>query len=184
MDLTNRVILWSAIIALIAICTFTMLRSVMAASCEASTILPYSAVMRDFNGSFMTTDSGRYSAELLARSRINDSVVSKTSIPTSDPHYAASIGSIATLTKIDDRLPTMDDDVVYHIITTSSIDDNPEFVLMKSDPRYKTVVLDFDKVNKRFRKLAEPARSLAMAYSSSITTASTDETIYEVLING
>jgi len=180
-----------AIISLIIICMYLMLKSINDSACHVSTILSYSAMIRDFNSIVFMSDSGRYSAEIIVRSKINDTITkliseqNKISGKSTNVVDTALIQKkLAVVKKIDSMVPLLRDDVIYYIISTSTVDDNPEFIYMMNDPDYPIIILDYNSVYSKFSKLSKNARALAKTYNASIDDTTSDKSVYNTLLNG
>ncbi len=74
MKLQSWIILILLVIAVLCVCVYFMLRNINASMCKITETLPYNAIIRQYDGSSFTTDSARYSAEIVAMGRITDSL--------------------------------------------------------------------------------------------------------------
>ncbi len=174
MKFLSAVLIICTCIVMVMASMFVMLWTINRETCRPTTVLSYDATLSDFNGTIFITDSGRYSAEIIARAKIHD-VVNHT--PMGD--------TLDLLKKIDSELAGMRDDVVYNILITTSIDENPRFVYMVlNNPDYRLILLDYNKKLVKFGKLGARARSLAISYKEDIPADASDAVIYNTLLNG
>ncbi len=187
MKLILLAIVVSAIIAIIACSIYLMLSSINKSVCQPSSVLEYESILKDFNGSIFKTDSGRYSAEIIVRSKIEDYVdklVFKKSSASSDDVIKLDI-QIDFIKKIDESIVNMRDDVIHYMLTTSIIEDKPTFIALLNDKYYITIIDSYSKRSQTFGKWSSKAKTLVSSYNNKLDTASmTDEDVYKILLYG
>jgi hypothetical protein len=174
MEFLSALIITCACIVIVMASMLVMMWSINQETCKPTTVLSYDATLSDFNGTVFITDSGRYSAEIIARAKIHD-VINHT--PMGD--------TLDIIKKIDSELASMRDDVVYNILITTSIDENPRFVyIILNNPDYRLILMDYNKQLAKFGRMGSRARALAMSYKTDIPADASDTIIYNTLLNG
>ncbi len=186
MKLFSIILILTVIIALISIFVLVFLKTMNNAVCKLSEIFPYNTIVTNFNGIIFKTDDIRYSAEIIARTKINDAmdklILDKTNIKIVDTDKINK--TIDVLKGIDNNINSFRDDTIYKIITTTFINDNPTFINVLNDPDYLTIIEDYNINLKKFNEYSTRAKKIASEYSSYIHADSLDADVFKTLMYG